>query len=312
MKSIKLISVVGPTASGKTALAIDIANNYNGEIVCCDSMQLFDFAPIATAAPTPEERRQAVHHLAGVLKAGESCSVSRYADMAHAVIRNIDKRARLPVICGGTGLYYSAVADNIKFLQDGYDEKIRADLLKRADSEGLDALYDLLCSIDGEGAKKIERNDKKRILRGLEIYYATGMTLSKQAELSRAEPSPYELCAFGINFNDRSILYDRINCRVDKMIEQGLLKEAESIFKARKTGTGMQAIGVKELFPYFEGKISLDEAVNNIKTESRRYAKRQITWFKRDERINWIYADGLDRENIFKKAQITIEKFVKM
>lgn len=312
MRPIKLVAVVGPTASGKTALAIDIAKRFSGEIVSCDSMQLFDFAPIATAAPTAEEKAAAPHHMVGILKAGESFSVSKYASLARQVIGDISERGHLPVLCGGTGLYYSAVADNIKFLEDGFDPKIRDDLLKKAEKEGLCPLYDELCKIDPVSAQKIEKNDKKRILRALEVYLSTGMTISKQKELSKAEPSPYELCALGITFRDRQKLYDRINLRVDKMLEQGLLNEAHEIFEKNPSGTGMQAIGVKELYPYFRGEISLEDAVETIKRESRRYAKRQLTWFKRDERIHWIYADDTDEKNILKNAEFTIEKFVKM
>ena len=174
MKPIKLVAVVGPTASGKTALAIDIAKKFSGEIVSCDSMQLYDFAPIATAAPTDREKAAAPHHLIGILRAGESYSVSKYAKAARRVINDISERGHLSILCGGTGLYYSAVVDNIKFLEDGFDPSIRNDLLKRAEREGLYSLYDELCKIDPVSAKKIEKNDKKRILRGLEIFYSTG------------------------------------------------------------------------------------------------------------------------------------------
>ncbi len=312
MRPIKLAAVVGPTASGKTALAIDIAKRFSGEIVSCDSMQLYDFAPIATAAPTKQERAAAPHHMVGILKAGESFSVSKYADAARQVIGDISERGHLPVLCGGTGLYYSAVVDNIKFLEDGFDPKIRNDLLKRAEREGLCSLYDELCGVDPKAAEKIEKNDKKRILRALEVYLSTGMTISKQRELSRAEPSPYDLCALGITFRDRQRLYDRINLRVDKMLGQGLLDEAYEIFKKNPAGTGMQAIGVKELYPYFRGETALADAVETIKMESRRYAKRQLIWFKRDERIHWIYADEMTQKNIFENAEFTIEKFVNM
>ena len=311
MKPIKLVAVVGPTASGKTALAIDIAKKFSGEIVSCDSMQLYDFAPIATAAPTDREKAAAPHHLIGILRAGESYSVSKYAKAARRVINDISERGHLSILCGGTGLYYSAVVDNIKFLEDGFDPRIRNDLLKRAEREGLYSLYDELCKIDPVSAKKIEKNDKKRILRGLEIFYSTGKTLSEQTALSRAEPSPYELFAIGITYRDRQKLYDRINLRVDKMIEQGLIDEAYEIFKKNPAGTGMQAIGVKELYPYFRKEVSLEQAVETIKMESRRYAKRQLTWFRRDERIHWIYADEAGLKNIFENIEIPIEKFVK-
>lgn len=310
MSKIKLAAVVGPTAGGKTDLAIGLANAFDGEVVSCDSMQIYDFAPIATASPTADELSRAPHHLVGILKAGDSFSVSKYAKLAHETIKEIHGRGKLPLLTGGTGLYYSTVVDNINFLDDGFDADIRKKLEVRFDMEGGEALYAELSSIDPIAAEKISPNDRKRVIRGLEIYYATGKTPSEQLKESKKEPSPYDLCAVGITYRDRQKLYDRINKRVDIMLENGLVDEAEYIIKNNVNGTGMQAIGVKELIPYFEGRVSLDEAADKIKQESRRYAKRQFTWFKRDGRINWIYADEICRQEVFEKAKKIVENFV--
>lgn len=312
MSKIKLAAVVGPTAGGKTDLAIGISKLFDGEVVSCDSMQIYDFAPVATASPTKEDMSQVPHHMVGILRAGESFSVSKYAEMAHGIIKNIHERGKLPVLTGGTGLYYSAVVDNIKFLESGFDEKIRKELENRFDEKGAQSLYDELYAIDNAAAEKININDRKRIIRGLEIYYSTGMTPTQQILHSKEQPSPYDLCAIGITFRDRQKLYDRINRRVDIMLENGLLEEAEYIIKNKINGTGMQAIGVKELRPYFEGRITLETAVETVKRESRRYAKRQLTWFGRDRRIHWIYADEICRQDVLENARNIVEKFVNL
>ncbi len=309
MSKIKLVAVVGPTASGKTDLAVMIAEKFNGEVVSFDSMQIYDFAPIATAMPTDDEMKGIPHHMLGIAKQGENFSVSQYTEAASSIIQDISDRGKLPVLVGGTGFYYSALIDNIKFLPEGFNKKVRQDLLSRVESEGLKTLYDELLRIDPKSAERINPNDQKRILRGLEVYYSTGKTLTYQRNKSRMEPSVYDPCVIGLNFRDRQKLYNRINLRVDRMMENGLLEEAERVISCDRGGTGMQAIGIKELKPYFNGQTTLCDATEKIKQETRRYAKRQLTWFRRDERINWIFLDELCRENILKYAENIMEKY---
>lgn len=309
MKKTDIMAVVGPTASGKTELAAMIAEKHNGEVVSCDSMQIYNFAPIATAMPTKEEMRGVPHHMLGFLSPGESFSVSKYTEMASQILTEISERGKLPVLVGGTGLYYSSLVDNIRFLPEGYDEEVRKKLLSRAEREGSGKLYEELSAIDPQTAAAVNQNDTKRILRGLEVYYSTGKTLSQQRESSRLVPSPYNPCIIGLDFRDRQRLYDRINRRVDRMFENGLLAEAREVLESSVSGTGMQAIGIKELKSYFEGETSLEEAAEKIKQETRRYAKRQLTWFRRDKRIHWIYIDEICRANILPSVEKIMETF---
>lgn len=297
MKKTKIIVVAGPTASGKTDLGIEIAQRVNGEIICADSMQVYKGMSIATAAPTKEEKERAKHHLTEFLDKDVHFSVSDFCEKAKEEINNITNNGAVPILVGGTGLFIDSLIDNVKFVEAKTDFELRDRLLKK----DVDELYDELLKVDSKAAEKIHKNNKNRVVRALEIYYSSGKTKTKQDEDSKKEESPFEVLYFVIGYKDRSILYDRINRRVDIMVQNGLVDEAkENLSKA--TGTSAQAIGHKELKPYFDGEISLDEAIDNLKKETRHYAKRQITWFKRRENATWLYADEMSKEDLINLA----------
>lgn len=297
-KPIFICAVVGPTASGKTGLAIELAKRNNGEIVSFDSMQIYKNAPIATAVPTKEERQGIPHHLMEFVENDVTFSVGKFTELAHKTIRQIAERGKLPVLVGGTGLYFSSLLDNIRFQsQSNSHFEWRHHLESRLQNEGIDVLYQELQQIDVKAAEKIHKNNHVRVIRALEIFYATGKTLTQQEEESRCVPSPYNACVFGLNYRDRSRLYERINSRVHVMLEMGIVDEIKSLYQTNPKGTIMQAIGVKEFIPYFNGERSLDETVQTIQQESRRYAKRQLTWFRRDERVQWLYPDDYNIQN---------------
>ncbi len=288
---IPLIAIVGPTASGKTSLAVEICKRFGAEAVSCDSMQIYKGMDIATAKPTEEEMQGIPHHLIGFLDPDESFSVARYCELANEAISDINRRGKLSVLVGGTGLYYSSLTDNIEFLPDETDFEYRDYLKKRAESEGAQVLLDELCSVDPEAAKSLHVNNVGRIIRALEIHHTTGKTKTMQNQQSRQNPSPFNTVAICLDARDRQYLYDRINKRVDLMLKAGLLEETKAFFASPLGRTARQAIGYKELYPYFEGEKSLEECVENLKMQTRRYAKRQLTWFRRDERIKFFYID---------------------
>ena len=286
MMKTKLIVVAGPTAGGKTGLGVELAKALGGEIISADSMQIYKDMGIATAAPTQEERAQAPHHLVEFLDRETSFSVSDFCALAKEAVEDITGRGRLPIIVGGTGLFIDSFVDNIKFTQIETDLALRERLMEKDTEE----LYTELISIDPNAAEKIHKNNKIRVVRALEIYYASGKTKSDQEVASRLEESPYEVLYFVIGYKNRDILYDRINRRVDIMLQNGLLDEAKRCLEVAGR-TSAQAIGHKELKPYLDGEISLEEAVDNLKKETRHYAKRQLTWFKKRENAVWLYAD---------------------
>lgn len=301
----KIIVVAGPTASGKTALGIEIAKAVNGEIVSADSMQVYKGMSIATAAPTKAEKAQVPHHLVEFLDRSESFSVSQYCDLARAEINDIVARQKTPIIVGGTGLFIDSLVDNVKFLETEPNFKLRQSLMSKTEDE----LYEELSALDPEAARAIHKNNKSRVARALEIYYLTGKTKSFQNENSKLQESPFNTLYLVLTFSDRQILYDRINARVDKMLDTGLLEEAESVLNGENRGTSVQAIGHKELEPYFKGEISLDEAVDNLKKQTRHYAKRQITWFNRREGAVKIVADNFNDE-LIKSTQNLAREFI--
>lgn len=303
MMKTKLIVVAGPTASGKTSLGIEIAKAVDGEIISADSMQVYRDMSIATAAPTKEERKIVPHHLVEFLERDEMFSVSDFCKYAKAAVDDIVKRNKVPVIVGGTGLFINSFVDNIKFTETETDFKLREELMKKSTDE----LYDELLKIDPDAAENIHKNNKTRVVRALEIYYSSGCTKSVQNEKSRLEESPYDVLYFVIGFKDRSALYNRINRRVDIMLENGLADEARHCLE-HSGKTSAQAIGHKELLPYFNGNASLDEALDKLKQETRRYAKRQITWFKKRENAVCLYAD---EGNIAEKAVDKSREFLK-
>lgn len=303
MNKIPVIAVVGPTASGKSDLAVEICLEFNGEAVSADSMQIYKGLDISTAKSTEEEKKGIPHHMMDFLDNTESFSVAEYQKLAGECIRDIHSRGKLPVIVGGTGLYIDTLLNNIQLTEDSFDEAIREKLLARAENEGVESLLNELRGIDPEYAGKMHPNNIKRIVRALEVWYSSGVTMTEQIENSRAE-SPYDVCFIGLDAQDRDFLYERINRRVSIMLENGLEAEAKDYLSQKNTATSSQAIGCKELKPYFDGEISLSEAADNLRQATRRYAKRQLTWFRRNKEINWIMIDKYES-----KTQMINEAF---
>ena len=309
MKKPLAVALVGPTASGKSSLAVKIAKHLTGEVVSADSMQIYKHMDIATAKVTAEEMQGVPHHLIDFVEPWESFSVAEYKALALSCIGDIVRRGKLPVLAGGTGFYVDTVINNTSFL-DYEKTDIRKKLLLRAESEGIEALWNELSKVDKESAEKIHKNDLKRIVRALELYSATGKTMTEQRRLSHLEESGYSFCLIGLTAENRQFLYDRIDRRVDLMLKNGLLEEARSFFELEHSQTAKQAIGYKELKPYFDGVLTLEEATENLKRETRRYAKRQLSWFRRNENINWLYIDKESEETLFIKSLEIIENFI--
>lgn len=306
----KAIVVVGATASGKTALGVHIAKKFNGEVISADSMQVYKGMNIATAKPTTDEMNGINHHLIDFLDVNEQYSVSSYCDDARKVFDDIKCRNKLPVIVGGTGLYIDSFLSNTKFLDSASSDEVRKELLIEAEENGSDVLYERLKNIDPDAAENIHPNNTVRIIRALEIYQTTGKTLTAQNKQSRLIESDIEPLYIGINYSDREKLYDRINLRVDLMLKNGLLEECEAFFKSNPSKTAFNAIGYKELRPYIDGELPLETCVDNLKRETRRYAKRQITWFKRNKRINWFYADLLSENDFIESVDKLISNYM--
>lgn len=307
--TIPLLVVVGPTASGKTGLAVALAQQFRGEVVSADSMQVYRLMNIATAKPTEQEMCGVPHHLIDFLPPDDTVfSVADYAKLARAAIADIAGRGRLPILCGGTGLYVSAVLDALDF--DGFpgDEAVRARLRKEAEQYGAEALLARLRGVDEPIAQKLHPNNLGRIIRALEVWECTGVPMSRHQEIARSRPCAYRICMLGLQYRDRSLLYERINRRVDAMLEQGLIGEAKEI-AAAYGGTARQAIGYKELEPYLDGTEDVETCVARLKQATRNYAKRQLTWFRRDERVQWIYPDEYENfEELFTKSQMLVHK----
>jgi len=287
MDKIFLAVVCGPTASGKTKLAVDLAREFDGEIVSADSMQIYKGMDIASAKPTEEEKTGIPHHLMDFLDPREPFSVADYAILARKAIADIHSRGKMPIMCGGTGLYINTVVDNIEFDDTGSDPAYRAEMKALAEEKGVGYLLDMLAKIDPQTASQLHENNVKRIIRALEVYRTSGRTMTEQKAASRLNPSPYEPCMMMIDWQ-RETLYERIDRRVDIMLEAGLLEEAREFFTHTDYSTAAQAIGYKELKPYLDGERSLGECVDDLKRGTRRYAKRQLTWFKKDSRIKHI------------------------
>lgn len=307
MSGIKTVFITGPTASGKTALSVRLAKKFGGEIVSADSMQIYRGIHIASAAPDEEEKCGVPHHMLEFLEPESEFSVADYTKAARKIIKDINSRGRLPIVVGGTGLYINALADNTAFITEKADGMLRDRLEKRFDSIGGMAMLKELEAIDPVSAAKLHPNDRKRIVRALEVYSLTGETKTRQNELSKTGEKIINPLFIGITYKDRQRLYDRINLRVDKMLENGLLNEAEAALN-RSGGGAFQAIGHKELAGYINGECTLDEAAKRLKMQTRRYAKRQLTWFNKNERIHWLYPDG--NADIFAAAAALINKFL--
>lgn len=305
-----VIVIAGPTASGKTSLSIGIAKKIGGEIVSADSMQIYKDMDIATAKPTEAEMQGIPHHLISIVDSDESFSVAAYKEKAVEAIADIFCRGRIPVVVGGTGLYIDTLVNNTTFFDFDKSDQ-REKLQMRLQNEGIEKLFDELKSVDPETAERLHINDTKRILRALEVYYSTGKTISLQAELSHENESQYNWLIIGLTAENRDVLYDRINRRVDIMLDDGLIEEAKTFSSSEKSSTAKQAIGYKELKGFFDGSISLEEATENLKRETRRYAKRQLTWFRRNKNINWINIDNKTSEEVLTEALAIIDVTVK-
>lgn len=298
MQKTKVIVICGPTASGKTALSIELAKRINGEIVSCDSMQIYKDMNIGTAKPTNEEMQGIKHYLLDYVSPEERYSVANYKKDAKQAIKKIINKGKVPIIVGGTGLYVDSLIYEIEYNDIKIDEQYRNSLEKIAQTEGLEQLYKMAKDIDPEAMKKISINDKKRIIRVLEIYHATGKNKTQQEIESRKKEVEYDYKVFAIDW-EREKLYNRINKRVDMMIEQGLIKEVQDIHKKyNKFPTAMQGLGYKEVMDYYNGKYKKEEMIEKIKMETRRYAKRQLTWFRKNKQTVWLNGENNIQNNI--------------
>ena len=285
----KIICIAGPTASGKTALAVELAKELNGEVVSCDSMQVYKYMDIGTAKPTEEEMQGITHHMLSVAEPGEDFSVGRYCAMATPIVEDIVKRGKTAIIAGGTGLYMDSLIRGNDFApvpSTGMRESLEA----RADAEGMEAMLALLNQIDPEAAAKLHLADRKRILRALEVYYETGRTMTEHNRMTQEQPAKFQPIWLGLDFEDRADLYRRIDLRVDKMLEAGLIKEIRRLLAMGipKKSTALQAIGYKEFLGALEGNITVAEAAAQVQQSSRHYAKRQLTWFRRNKNFHWL------------------------
>lgn len=285
----KILVVTGPTATGKTALSVELAKKLGGEIVSTDSMQIYRGMDIGTAKVTKAEMQNIPHHMIDIADPSEDYSVSRYVEEADAAVRGILSRGRLPIVAGGTNLYIDSLIAGLDFAEKAEDAALRESLNKQYDDIGGEAMLEHLRGFDPERAAKLHPADKRRIVRAVEIYILTGETITRHDEETKKRPKRYDAVKIALTFADRAELYDRINARVDKMVSDGLFDEVKGLLDSGLSPacTSMQAIGYKEPAAYFRGEMSKDEAIELIKLSSRRYAKRQLTWLRRDTTVLW-------------------------
>ena len=298
MQKDKVIVICGPTASGKTALSIELAKKVNGEIISCDSMQIYKDMNIGTAKPTIEEMQGIKHYLLDFVSPNERYSVADFKKDAKNAIKEILSKGKVPIIVGGTGLYLDSLIYEIEYQNIEFDENYRKKLEQEVEEKGLEELYDKAKKIDPVAIEKISKNDKKRILRILEIYHATGKNKTEQEIESRKKEVEYDYKVYAISW-DREELYARINKRVDLMIEQGLIDEVKNILqKYEQFPTAMQGLGYKEVVDYLQSNCTKQEMIEKIKMETRRYAKRQMTWFRKNKQTIWIQGNNSIQNNI--------------
>lgn len=285
----KILVVTGPTATGKTALSVELAKKLGGEIVSADSMQIYRGMDIGTAKVTKAEMQNIPHHMIDIADPSEDYSVSRYVEEADAAVRGILSRGRLPIVAGGTNLYIDSLIAGLDFAEKAEDAALRESLNKQYDDIGGEAMLEHLRGFDPERAAKLHPADKRRIVRAVEIYILTGETITRHDEETKKRPKRYDAVKIALTFADRAVLYDRINARVDKMVSDGLFDEVKGLLDSGLSSacTSMQAIGYKEPAAYFRGEMSKDAAIELIKLSSRRYAKRQLTWLRRDTTVLW-------------------------
>ncbi|MBR1529059.1 MAG: tRNA (adenosine(37)-N6)-dimethylallyltransferase MiaA [Oscillospiraceae bacterium] len=309
-KKIKLLIIAGPTASGKTALGVELARRLDGEVISADSMQIYKGLDITTAKPSQEEMQGIPHHLISIIDRSQNFSVSDYAVLANQKIQEISARGKLPIMVGGTGLYIDSVVNGLQFAPEAEeDSSLRQELLAKAASEGNQKLYQQLQALDPEACEKIHVNNTVRLVRALEVCLRTGKTFTEYKKQNLPAESPYEAVQLGLNYESRQDLYDRINLRVYKMLEAGMLEEVRQAYQQGNIGTASAAIGYKELIPYLENQDSLLNCTAMIQQESRRYAKRQLTWFRRNAQISWLILSKNDElQEISEKAEKTIAK----
>lgn len=288
MKKPKVLVIIGPTAIGKTKLGIEMAKELNGEIISADSMQIYKYMDIGTAKPTKEEMEGIPHHLIDIIPPDQEFSVAKFKELAQNAIEDILSKDKFPIIVGGTGLYINTLLDEIQFSETICDWEYREELKRLAEEKGNQYLHDILEEVDPIASKRLHVNDIKRVIRALEVYKYTGKPISYHQEISKGDPK-YDYKVIGLTM-DRAKLYERVEKRIDIMIEQGLIDEIKSLVKRNynKEHISMQGLGYKEIIDYLEGKFSLDEAIEILKRDTRHFAKRQLTWFRRDARIHWI------------------------
>lgn len=299
MDKIKIISIIGPTASGKTSLSIAVAKKYNGEIVSADSMQIYKDMDIGTAKPTVEEMDGIKHYMMDFLPPSTNYSVADYVRDANSAIKEILDKNKLPILVGGTGLYVDSLLNNVQFTEQKVDEQLRENLNSKSDEELLLELE----KVDKDSYDKLSKEiNHKRIARALEVFYLTGKPKSQVDKEAMMVESPYKPIKIGLYAEDRQFIYDRINQRVDIMVQQGVLEEAKNLMNSNLSLTAQKAIGYKEFFPYLNGEDTLENCIETLKMNTRRYAKRQLTWFKRDKNIKWFDICKLNSEELIKNV----------
>lgn len=307
----KIIAIAGPTASGKSALALELCKRLNGELVSFDSMQIYRGLDIGTAKPSKAEQAEVRHHLIDICDPSESFSAADFSKCAHEAIADIRSRGKRAVLCGGTGLYLDSVLGRLDFGEMESDDKLREGLFRFAEENGVDALHERLREIDPSAAETIHKNNVRRVVRAIEIYLLTGKTKTEHDRLAISN-SPYDSVIIALDYADREILYSRINSRVDAMISAGLENEVRELYASGylyPDTTAGQAIGYKEMLDYIRGIDTLEAAVEKIKLGTRRYAKRQLTWLRRNKSVNWLYPDKLgDFESIVGAAEKLIKE----
>ena len=304
----RVVAVGGPTASGKTALSVALARAFDGEIINADSMQIYKNLDVGTAKPSAEERQGIPHYLLDFLSPETPYSVADFTAAADPLIRDITARGILPLVVGGTGLYITSLLSGMAFAPEKTDPAIRARLQARADTEGGAALYAELQRIDPDYAAQVHPNNLPRVIRALELFEATGRRMSDQRREARPAEAPYHALCLCLTCRDRAVLYSRIDRRVDEMVENGVLDEARQVYDHRDAyRTAAQAIGYKEFFPYFEGTANLTECTERLKQATRNYAKRQLTWFRRQNDAAWLY---LDEEDVTERACTLVRAFL--
>lgn len=312
MNKLKLLVIVGPTAVGKSKLAVQIAKKINGEIVSADSMQVYKKMNIATAKLSMADQMGIAHHLVDCVNLNSNFSVVDYVKMARRSLKEIVAKNKRPILVGGTGLYVDSLLNEFEFDERENCEKIRANLMEEFEKHGAVYMFEKLKKIDFNYANKLHPNNFRRVIRALEVFYSTGRTMSDKVKLNKEKTNSFECLKIGLNFLDRQKLYSKINNRIDFMLEQGLLKEANEIFTLSDGNckcTAMQAIGYKEFVDFFLGKENLDDAVLKLKKNTRHLAKRQLTWFKRDKEINWFFVDEIKEIQLFNKIMNFVNSF---